>query len=77
MFIDAEREYLTPPDNEPRVLLHCYFCGEDIYENDDYYEIGGVNCCELCLDKHFKLTAKPIDYAAEKADLYIHDIKDL
>ena len=26
--------------------------------------------------KNNKLTAKPIDYAAEKANLYIHDIKD-
>lgn len=76
MFSDAEREYLTPPDNEPRALFKCCFCNDDIYEGDDYYEIGGIICCELCLDEHFKLTAKPIDYKAEMADLETHDVKD-
>lgn len=37
MFSDAEREYLTLPDNEPRALFKCCFCNDDIHGVDDYY----------------------------------------
>ena len=41
-----DRAYLEPPDNESKAVLECFFCGEDIYEGDDYYLLNGFNCCE-------------------------------
>ena len=64
-----DRVYLEPPDNEAKAVLECFFCGEDIYEGDDYYLLNGFNCCEECLDVHFKFTAELPDYEAEIADL--------
>ena len=69
-----DRAYLEPPDNEATVALKCYFCDADIYEGDDYYVLNGFNCCEKCLDVHFKFTAELPDYEAEMADLEYHDL---
>ena len=71
-----DRAYLEPPDNEAKAVLECFFCGEDIYEGDDYYLLNGFNCCEECLDIHFKFTAEKLDYEAEIADLEYHDLKN-
>ena len=49
-----DRAYLEPPDNEAKAVLKCFFCEEDIYEGQDYYVLNGFNCCEECLDVHFK-----------------------
>ena len=71
-----DRAYLEPPDNEAKVASQCYFCDADIYEGDDYYLLNGFNCCEECLDVHFKFTAELPDYKAEIADLEYHDLKN-
>ena len=62
-----DRAYLEPPDNEAKPALQCYFCDADIYEGDDYYVLNGFDCCEECLDVHFKFTAELPDYEAEMA----------
>lgn len=33
--------------------IHCYCCGEPIYEGDKYYEINGEAFCKSCLDDYF------------------------
>ena len=71
-----DKAYLEPPDDEAKVALQCYFCDADIYEGDDYYVLNGFDCCEECLDVHFKFTAELPDYEAEMADLEYHDLKE-
>ncbi len=68
MYID-DRAYLTPPDNEVIPVLKCSFCEEDIYAGDEYFVLNGFNCCEECLDMHFKSIAELPDYEAIKADM--------
>lgn len=70
------RAYLEPPVGGAKVALQCYFCDTDIYEGDDYYVLNGFDCCEECLDVHFKFTAELSDYEAEMADLEYHDLKE-
>ena len=76
MMESIEKAYLTPPDNEAKAVLKCFFCDEDIYGGDDYYVLNGFDCCEECLNVHFKFTAEAIDYEAEIADLEYHDLKE-
>ncbi len=64
-----DRAYLTPPDNEAVPVCKCFFCEEDICAGDEYYVLNGFNCCEECLDIHFKFTAELPDWEAEKADM--------
>lgn len=75
--LDAFRiAHLELPDNETKVALQCYFCNTDIYEGDDYYVLNGFDCCEECLNAHFKFTAELPDYEVEIADLEYHDLKN-
>ena len=37
----------TPPD-EPETECKCKYCGEDLFEDDVYYELDGDICCEEC-----------------------------
>lgn len=71
-----DRIYLEPTDNEPEKVLKCYFCSDWIYAGDDYYSLDNIDCCEDCLNLHYRQTAEPIDYEAELADLEFHDIKE-
>lgn len=49
----AEKEYLTPPDNNEAVpVTKCFFCCETIYSGAEFYRLDGLNCCEDCLDRH-------------------------
>ena len=45
-------------DSESKAVLKCFFCDENIYENDYYYVLNGFNCCEECLNIHFKFKAE-------------------
>lgn len=71
-----DRAWLEPPNNEPEKVLKCYFCNDWIYAGDDYYCLDSIDCCEDCLNLHYKQTAEPIDYQAELADLDYHDLKE-
>lgn len=71
-----DRKYLEPPQNEPQKVLRCYFCNDWIYEGDDYYCLEGLSCCEYCTNLHYKQSAEPIYYEAEKADLEHHEIRE-
>lgn len=73
MEIIDDRKYLEPPDNSAKAVYECYFCDNRIYDGEEYYCLDGFNCCEDCIDKHFKFTAELPDYEAEMADLEIHD----
>ena len=57
----AEKEYLTPPDNDAVPGTKCYFCCENIYSGDEFYRLYGFNCCVDCLDRCFEVIAEPID----------------
>lgn len=70
-----DRAYLEPPDNEAKAVLKCFFCDEDIHEGDDYYVLNGFDCCEECLNVHFKFTAEIPDYEAEKEEREYEDLK--
>lgn len=52
------------------------FLRQDIYEGDDYYVLNGFDCCEECLNAHFKFTEEFPDYEVEIADLEYHDLKN-
>ncbi len=71
----AEKEYLTPPDNEAMPVTKCFFCCETIYSGDEFYRLDGLNCCEDCLDRYYKVIAEPIYWEAEEADLECHEIE--
>ena len=71
----SEKIYLTPPDNEALPVTKCFFCSEIIYAGDEFYILDGFNCCEDCLDKHFKVVEELPDREAEKADLEHHDME--
>ena len=58
MMESIEKAYLTPPDNEAKVVLKCSFCEKDIYVGEEYYFLNGFNCCKDCLNIHFKFTAE-------------------
>ncbi len=64
-----DKAYLTPPDNEAIPILKCGFCGEYVYEGDEYYSMDEADICEECMDKHFKRTAESPDLEAARADL--------
>lgn len=70
-----DRAYLEPPDNEAKAVLKYFFCDEDIYEGDNYYVLNGFDCCEECLNVHFKFTAEIPDYEAEKEEREYEDLK--
>lgn len=38
-----------PNSPEPPIFAHCSFCGEPIYDGDDYYEIDDYKYCEACI----------------------------
>lgn len=38
---------IDPP--EASVFCTCDWCGDEIYEGDDYYEIGTENVCANCI----------------------------
>ena len=65
MEIIDDRAYLEPADNEATACLKCFFCAQDIYESDYYYVLNGFECCEECLDIHFKFTAELPDYDSQ------------
>lgn len=56
-------------DRTTEKALKCYFCGDWIYAGDDYYSLDNIDCCEDCLNLHYRQTA-------ELADLEFHDIKE-
>ena len=39
-----------PYYGQPRPFTYCDECGEEIYEGDDYYNIGGNIFCENCVN---------------------------
>lgn len=45
-----EKKWLEPDEEERCVCCTCDECGEDIYEDDDVYEIGGHTYCQSCID---------------------------
>lgn len=60
-FNSALDRYLTEEPDEPRVVYECDMCGCEIYEGDDYYEIGDTKLCEDCMGD-CKKTAEREDY---------------
>ncbi len=72
----SEKIYLTPPDNEAIAVRECFFCGENIYVGDEFYNLDGFNCCEDCLDRHFKVVAELPDWETEKADLEHNEVEE-
>lgn len=69
-----DRAYLELPNNEAEKVLKCYFCDDWIYAGDDYYSLDNLDCCEDCLNLHYRRTAEQINCEAELADLECHDI---
>lgn len=42
---------LDPPECEERVMFECAYCGDSIFEGDDYYELGCEPVCEQCIEE--------------------------
>ena len=53
---DAERYYAS--QSEPEEIGRCEHCGEPIYANEDYYEIGDELLHEDCLSEWAEKFAK-------------------
>ncbi len=47
--IEALRQ--NPYEKIHRRLRTCSWCGEGIFEGDNYYKIAGRTYCERCVDK--------------------------
>lgn len=43
-----------PNADEDTPVKSCNHCSEDIYENDTYYQIDGLDLCEDCFEEHVK-----------------------
>ena len=43
-----------PNASEPPIFAECDECGAEIYDGDDFYQIGGNNYCEACMRGSFK-----------------------
>lgn len=70
----AEKEYLTPPNNEAVPFTKCFFCCETIYFGNEFYRLDGFNCCEDCLDRHYKVMRNQLSYPEIriiKKDFYV------
>ncbi len=64
-----DRTYFEPPESGVKPVLRCYFCGKSIYEGKEYYALDGFCCCKVCLDTHFKFTAKIFDHESKMASI--------
>ena len=40
-----------PNAPDPKAVFICSFCGVEIFEGDDYWDIMGEQFCEGCIDK--------------------------
>lgn len=43
----------TPPD-EPESKFRCTCCGEEMFPDDDYYDIEGEHFCKDCAEEWFE-----------------------
>lgn len=41
--------YYEPP--EARLFANCDWCGDEIFEGDDYYELNGEKVCCECVSR--------------------------
>ena len=63
-FEHALDDYLTDvPEDDRNVFGYCSMCGNEIYEDEYYYGVGGEIYCEECIDdcKHTAECIRP-DY---------------
>lgn len=52
---------LEPPEyeeHELEIVLHCAWCGEGIYEEEDYYEVDGKPVCSECISNCCKVAGR-------------------
>lgn len=47
--LERIRQSLDP--QESRVIITCNFCGNNIYDGQDYFETEGNILCENCFDE--------------------------
>lgn len=57
-FEHALDDYLTDVPDEPRSMYECDLCGCEIFEGDEYYEIGDEILCEKCVDDCKKIAER-------------------
>ena len=43
-----------PLEEDPPIFDYCEACGEEIYDGDEYYEIGGHKFCEACVSGGYR-----------------------
>ena len=48
-FNRAQREYENQEPPEAKVSTYCTVCGDEIYEGDDCYKVGGEYYCNNCV----------------------------
>ena len=46
---DLDRYLTTPPDEHTH--CHCAWCNEDLFEDDEYWELDDEILCEECAEK--------------------------
>ena len=56
-FEEIEKQYLRPPDNEPKKVSICMQCGEPIHIGDDYFDVNGFTYCTGCANYLYRQTA--------------------
>ena len=44
----------TPDEFEPESKCKCKYCGESLFEDDEYYELDGEILCEDCAEEWLK-----------------------
>lgn len=51
---DWERKYdewKTTPPERPESQCKCKYCGEELFEDEEYWELDGEILCERCADE--------------------------
>lgn len=48
--VRLEQSYFEPQEDISKICCKCSVCEEDIYEDDDCYELLGLTICQCCID---------------------------
>lgn len=54
----AQAQYDRQEPPEPKPILHCSKCGDDICEGERYFHLDEGDVCENCLSLYYKRYAE-------------------
>ena len=67
---DLDRWLTTPPEDEMKTKCVCAWCKEELYFDDEYWELDDEILCEDCaqkwLDNHKNWVSESMAYGEER-----------